>query len=654
MSSRKTFVLGALFTIAAQAAAVVGVGSAQQSVPGQPGPAPNQVRTELFATLDGRPVTDLTSGDVELLEDGEPQSIDRFDLVQPRVGEDRLSVVVFVDTLHSSIEDSRPLRAALARALEEGLSPRDQVALTSSELVASELRFGSLPAAVSTLSQPDWSWLRRNAGQAKDPKEALYDSCFAAVRGGQEIAREMKARRREKAALDALDDLVAHLDGMGLGRTVVLVVSDGWRLFGENRGLAQPRRAREGVSTPFGRIGGGRPDPPAVSGVSRVECEADLRVLARLDHSQRLRDMSEAANRSLAVFYPVSAGGFGVSAAGAGAAGNGATVSDAAIDSLRFLADNTGGAATVASTDRSGLAARLQAEGAPYYLVRYRSSNTKLDGRFRALSARTTRPDVRLRMRRGYRGPTPDELLSDRAARRARDRAASAAEPPAAMAPTFRIRTAAWAGTQGSSFWLVGELDPRLKRDLAWTAVVKAEVTVLAGDGKQVFARTLDVPAAETSFALRVPEQGEIDDEDYAVRVRIYPEGDSSAALTDTARVALGRAPRGLSEPLVWRRGPTTGPRHVQTANTRFRREDRLRLEFATRLDGAPQARLVDRTGSPLQVPVAATSRADTGDEGLRWVVAEVTLAPLASGDYEIELELAGGVATSFAFSVVP
>ena len=41
---------------------------------------------------------------------------------------------------------------------------------------------------------------------------------------------------REKTALDALDDLAAHLDGMALGRTVVVVVSDGWRLFSENRG----------------------------------------------------------------------------------------------------------------------------------------------------------------------------------------------------------------------------------------------------------------------------------------------------------------------------------------------------------------------------------------------------------------------------------
>lgn len=646
MPSRTIAVLGALVT-------AVAVGSAQQGAPRQPGPAPNQVRTELFATLDGRPVTDLALTDVQVLEDGVPQSIDRFELVQPRVGDERLSVVVFVDTYHSAIEGARPLRAALARALEEGLSPRDRVALTSSELVASELRFDTLGAVVSTLSQPDWTWVRRNAAETTEPKEALYDSCFAAVRGGAEVAREMKARRREKASLDALDDLVAHLDSMNLGRAVVLVVGEGWRLFSEDNSLTQPRRPRGGVDTPFGRIGGGRPDPPAVSGVSRVECEADLRVLARLDHSQRLREMSEAANRSLVTFYPVSSAGLGVAPA-AGAAGSSATAVDAALDSLRFLADNTGGAATTASSDRGGLAGRLQLEGAPYYLVHYRSSNTRLDGRFRALTARTTRPDVRVRVRRGYRGATPDELLSDRAARRARARAASAAELPASIQQSFRIRTAAWASVDGASFWVVGELDPRLRRELVWTANVKAEVTVVAGDGRQVAFRALDVSPSESSFALRVPEQGEIADEDYAVRVRVYPEGDTSVALTDTARVALGRAPRGLSEPLVWRRGPTTGPRFVQTATMRFRREDRLRLEFATRLDGVPQARLVDRTGSPLQVPVASSSRADAGDEGLRWVVAEVALAPLASGDYEIELELTGGVSAGFQFSVVP
>src|SRR5262245_56047468 len=204
-------VLGALVTCGA-------VGHAQQQVGSSPPVAPtNQVRTELFATLEGRPVTDLAVDEVQILEDATPQTIERLDLIQPRVGDDRLSVVVFVDTYHSSIEASRPLRAALARALEEGLSPRDRVALTSPELVASELTFGTLSGAVSSLSQPDWSWLRRNGVDARDPKEALYDACFAGERGGAEIARELKARRREKASLDALEDLVAHLDGMALG-----------------------------------------------------------------------------------------------------------------------------------------------------------------------------------------------------------------------------------------------------------------------------------------------------------------------------------------------------------------------------------------------------------------------------------------------------
>ena len=428
-------------------------------------------------------------------------------------------------------------------------------------------------------------------------------------------------------------------------------MSEGWRLFGENRGLAQPRRPRDGVTTPFGRIGGGRPDSPAVSGVSRVECEAHLRVLARLDHSQRLRDMSEAANRSLAAFYPVNAAGLGVSAA-AGSDGSGATASDAAIDSLRFLADNTGGTATLWPRRPGGLAGRLQAEGAPYYLVRYRSSNTKLDGRFRALSARTTRPDVRLRVRRGYRGPTPDELLSDRAARRARDRAASAAEPLHRLAPSFRIRTAAWASTDGGSFWLVGELDPRLERDLVWTAVVKAEVTVVAGDGSRCSRARWTCRRREQLRAFACPNRGDRP-------TRITPCASASTrkatpvALTDTAAWPwAGRRGRSASRWLA--PGPTTGRAMSRRPTRASAARIALRLEFATRLDGTPQARLVDRTGSPLQVPVAATSRADTGDEGLRWVVAEVTLAPLASGDYEIELELAGGVATSFAFSVVP
>jgi hypothetical protein len=228
------------------------------------------VRTELFASLDGRPVVDLTSSEVQLVEDGVPQTIDAFDLVRPREGDTPgLSVVVFVDTLHTVLERERPLRLALARALEEGLTPRDRVALTSPERVASELQFVPLAEAVSTLSQPEWAWVRLSSTETGAGKDALYDKCFAGERGGADVAAELKARRREKSSLDALDELVAHVEGLRLGRTVLLVAGEGWRLFEEKSELARPGRQRTGVETPFGRFGGGRgrQAPPAVSGV---------------------------------------------------------------------------------------------------------------------------------------------------------------------------------------------------------------------------------------------------------------------------------------------------------------------------------------------------------------------------------------------------
>jgi VWFA-related protein len=614
------------------------------------------VRTDLFATQDDRPVTDLTAADVQILEDGSPQTIESLTLRQPRTDADGLSVVVFVDTHHSILTGSSPARLTLARALETSMAGHGRVALTSPERLASELVFRPPSEAVSALAQPDWSWLRREGAAALDPKETLYDGCFSNRRGGAEIAEEMKARRRERATLDALDELVAHLDHADGPRTVVLVVSEGWRLFGEKESLIESRTSRSGVNAPFGRFGRGDRPPAPVSGVSQVECEADLRALARLDHTQRLRGLSDAANGALVTFLPVTGEALGAARQdGVGQAA--ARARDAQIDSLRFIADNTGGVALTVPNERGGLAARLDTEHNPYYLVAYRPASTSLDGRFRTWAARTTRPDVKLRVRRGYRGPTAEDLLSEREERRrGRETAATAVTAPGASPrrASFTIRTAAWAGPTGGSFWIVGELDSRLRRELVWTSNVKAEVTVLAADGSPVLTTTLDVPPSDSTFAVRVPDRGVAEPTEYAVRVRVYPEADTNVSLTDTARVAMSRAPRGLSEPLVWRRGPTTGPRFVQTTATGFQRQDRLRLEFATLSDGKPSARLVDRVGNPLQVPVSASIRPDAQDPALRWVVAELALAPLAAGSYEVELELTAGMRHSFQFSVVP
>jgi hypothetical protein len=65
-------------------------------------------------------------------------------------------------------------------------------------------------------------------------------------------------------------------------------------------------------------------------------------------------------------------------------------------------------------------------------------------------------------------------------------------------------------------------------------------------------------------------------------------------------------------------------------------------------------ARLLDRNGEPLPVPVAVAAR---DDNGLRLASTEVTLAPLAQGDYLVEVtgKRAGKSERAFvAFRIVP
>ena len=62
-------------------------------------------------------------------------------------------------------------------------------------------------------------------------------------------------------------------------------------------------------------------------------------------------------------------------------------------------------------------------------------------------------------------------------------------------------------------------------------------------------------------------------------------------------------------------------------------------------------ARLLDRSGKPLAVPVTAALR-DDGD-GSRWRTAQLTLAPLAVGDYVIEIA-SGEQRMLSSFRIVP
>ena len=622
-------------------------------------PPANALRVDLYAVRDGVPVDDLRQDELQLLEDGVPQTIDSFERVAVAPGSPRSRVfVVFLDTHHTTIEDETTARLPLVRLLDRLLDRDDLVGLTTPELAAGDLVFRRKAEVLSDLMQADWGWARRGRRRPPGSKEVLYDQCFDSSRAADRArGAEMKARWREETTFDALDDLVAHLAALREERKTILTVSDGWQLFTPSRTLGEADDDRSSRSDRLRRFGdrGSAQGSPATP-VMRVECEADRRRLAMLDNSLHLRDLTENANRANVSFYPFHAPEVTVPEQGVSRAVPEIDHAAARLDSLRLLADATDGLAVLKRTAIEEALPRIVADASSYYLVTYRSTNTKLDGRFRALAARVTRPGIKVRMRRGYRGLTTDELLSSRRAPvtvRAASNALSVPMAPADAHRPFRIRTSSWAAPDGGTFWIVGELDYRTRQELDWTAGAQADIVVLGADGSELVSQTLAVKPADGAFSLRVPERGAVKPGEYAVQVQLRPDANDSLVLTDTARVAVTASrSEELGAPVVWRRGPSTGPRHLQTADFRFSRSERIRLELATTVPGSAAARLLDRAGQPIQVPVEVSARPDDSGQ-FRWIVADATLAPLAPGQYTIEVRL-GTLRQTFELSLVP
>lgn len=74
-------------------------------------------------------------------------------------------------------------------------------------------------------------------------------------------------------------------------------------------------------------------------------------------------------------------------------------------DSLRSVADGTGGFAAVNQNDLNNAFARIIQENSSYYVLGYYPSADKRDGRFRNVDVRVTRPGLTVRARKGYVAP---------------------------------------------------------------------------------------------------------------------------------------------------------------------------------------------------------------------------------------------------------
>jgi VWFA-related protein len=611
------------------------------------------IRVDMYALNDGQPVDDLQAGDVELLEDGVPQTIATFEHVKVGApGSTRARVfVIFLDTYNTQIESSSSMRLPLIKVLDRVIAADDMVAVMTPEMSPSQMTFGRKATVISNIMQSDWAWARGGRTERRDQKDALYDACYPAAAGNvNATANEMKARRHEKLALDALDGLVTDLRSFRDERKAILTVSDGWALFRPNESLAASSKQRDQGGLVERLLRRPAKEKSEETGGSKdvdyVECEADRVALAALDHSQRLRTLSEDANRRNISFYTIDPQGIVPDTAGGSgrSSGRGDTTNvSSRQDSLRFIADNTDGLLIANANQMDAQISRIIDDVSSYYLLTYSSSNTRLDGRFRAITVRVKRDGIKVRARRGYRGPTANDVISSAAGTpgTAVNAPIAVRSTPANARAAFRIRTSTWLRTTSDNarqgaFWVVGELDYQTRRQLAWTAGAEAEVVVVDATGREVMTRTIDLKPDEAPFSIQVPETGSIAAGEYAVHVRLRSQADEKTELTDTARVVL-RDESALGEAVMSKRGLSTGPRYMRTADPRFMRSDRLKLELATAAPTPAKARILDRNRNELSVPAQVSEREEPSAD-FRWIVVDVALAPFAAGDYAIEV----------------
>jgi hypothetical protein len=111
--------------------------------------------------------------------------------------------------------------------------------------------------------------------------------------------------------------------------------------------------------------------------------------------------------------------------------------------------------------------------------------------------------------------------------------------------------------------------------------------------------------------------------------------------LEDRAEAAAPAAAALLGPPLLFRATPAATSPLRPVADLQYRRTDRIHVQWP--LPGAldrQSARLLSRAGQPLAVPVRVSEREVDGRPAL---TADVNLAPLAAGDYVIELVVGRG-----------
>ena len=654
----------------------------------------NLVRVDAYVSKDDVALTDLKAEDFTVYEDDKPQQIENFALITARrpnpqsertdptntrdmaqaVSDAARVFTLFFDRFHVQLSGSYHARKPIIESLDQIIGPDDLVGVMTPEISAQSVTYSRRTGSIERAVTDTWYWGEKNrVSPSSTPEEQAIEMCYPQY---PEIVRAMIARMREKRTLDSLRELVFHLDVLRPERKFVMVFTEGWPLYRPDPNLSRVLDNRIPTGDPIGvdpstgglRRAGGL--DPKSGGTQTIEaCDRQRTMLAYIDHEVEFRELLQLANRANVSFYPIDARGLVVFDTpiewGVPVDVDAAWLRDRYND-LRDMASQTDGATVLDTNDISGAMQKVFKDVGSYYLMSYYSTNQKLDGRFRRIRVEVKRPDVDVRSRPGYLAPTESEA---RAAGVSITRPGARSAPPPtvtraldALAPArgnlpVRVQAVGGRGTIRA----VVELDSVTAKLPEWLSggtlrlTFEPERTPGASNAGQ--SQTLTIPIDPGQRSIVIPRsERPLAAGRYSVRAELTARN----ARTPIQVTTFATVPADVAEVgtggLASRRGPSTGLAYVATADPRFRRTERLRIEVPLAGEGfAGIGRLLTREGQATPLIVSYSQRTDEATKQ-QFGVADVTLAPLAEGEYVVELSLTKGAKTdvvSYGFRII-
>jgi VWFA-related protein len=609
------------------------------------------VSVDTYPTIEGRIVEGLSRDDLQIFEDGKPQTIATFEFVR-------------ADTRPP--DDERAAHLSAREGLELAADPRyrvivivlDRTGLDSAgwtstrEALRTFLRSEVEPRDLLALMTTDDSWQDIFLGRRlADIERALDDPEFLRPRP-QEISVALQAcefgplrgRIRADATYEMLEGLVRLLGQVREDRSSVLFVSAGVSQAPPDRRGYQDRRP-----LPLPKMGlvNGRIQPMrSATEMNDRFCKAEGQRLAEMNFDARFSELTKLARASNVAFYPVPVVftrplrlvGFAEGMTGGWDRGGRSTGLGMAMrpsESLTDLARHTGGAVTKPGDVSEGLR-RLTGDTGSHYLIGYYTTNPKRDGKMRSIKVRLKNTGGEVRARRQYRAPSEDDIedLSKPAGPVVRivpEAIMNALEPLKAVRASTQFFV--YGAVAGHTLTVTVEVPTLAVETGRWSDGAALDLIAEAPDGRTVGIARGRLGANGRAL-VAVPLDGSGPPTELLVRLRA--DGESIAQ-----RVRVGGSPSTLvGDPQVYR----SSQRGVNTpvASFMFARDERVRLDWPVfkALDRY-EARLIDRFGLPLRTRV----KVEPQDVGVNQrLVSEISLAPLGRGDYLIELTAAAGV----------